>query len=186
MDLSCGGILLLCGGFFAIIMPMVMSTLVAYFLGWMSIVVGVLLFVRSAVTGPSEDRLSTLVTGGSLWDHRHRSHRLALQGARGNHAPDGRLLHTSRPDGSVRKACSAFFNSRSPGTLGYRRNRAGRAPPPLVAGRRLVGSWPALRDSTDLHGVWNCWRSGTVLIIHWQGRPRSEPEGAVSRHGDRA
>ena len=57
------GILLLCGGVFAIVMPMVMSTLVAYFLGWMSIVVGVLLFVRSAAAGPSEDRLSTLITG---------------------------------------------------------------------------------------------------------------------------
>ena len=57
------GILLLCGGFFAIIMPMVMSTLVAYVLGWMSIVVGVLLFVRSTATGPLEDRTSTLVTG---------------------------------------------------------------------------------------------------------------------------
>ena len=57
------GILLLCGGLFAIIMPMVMSTLVAYLLGWMSIVVGILLFVRAASTGPSEDRLSTMVTG---------------------------------------------------------------------------------------------------------------------------
>ena len=58
------GILFLLLGALAILLPLVASGILAYFIGWMALVVGVLMFVRGFALAGSEDRGTVVLTGG--------------------------------------------------------------------------------------------------------------------------
>ncbi|MEE2719815.1 MAG: DUF308 domain-containing protein [Planctomycetota bacterium] len=58
------GIVFLLLGALAIMLPLIASGILAYFIGWMALVVGILLFVRGFGLPGSEDRGTVVLTGG--------------------------------------------------------------------------------------------------------------------------
>ena len=57
------GIIFLIAGFLAVMLPFIASGVLAIFIGWMSLVIGILLFVRGFALSQAEDRGSIIITG---------------------------------------------------------------------------------------------------------------------------
>lgn len=57
------GIIFLIAGFFAVMLPFIASGILAIFIGWVGLVIGVLLFARGFGLRHAEDRGSIIITG---------------------------------------------------------------------------------------------------------------------------